>query len=325
MPPIWKGSLTFGLVHIPVQLQSAVRSSDRVHFRQLHAADHSPIRLRRVCELEQEEVPWSEIVKGYEYEKGQFVVLTPDEIKAVALPSSKVIEVRDFVGSDEVDPRYFDKPYYLLPQKGGERPYALLREAIRESGMVGIGTVTLREGSHHLVAVRVVENALVLELMRYADELVPIEEYAFPEAGDVRPQELKMATQLIGNLAESFDPAQYHDEYQEALRALIARKLEGQEITATPVQEPRGTPVVDLLARLRESVALGKEGLVDREGGRTAKPAAGKGKAGAGAAARRKTARGAAAKATAKTKAKPTAATKDGGGAKGGSRKRKSA
>jgi DNA end-binding protein Ku len=264
MPPIWKGSLTFGLVHIPVLLQAAVRGSERVSFRQLHAADHAPIRLKRVCEAEGVEVPWEEIVKGYEYEKGRFVVLTADEIRSVALPSSKVIEILDFVEQEEVDPRYFDTPYYLLPQRGGEKPYALLREAVRETGMIGIGTVTLREGAHHLSAVRVVGDALVLALMRFAAELVDPAEYAFPPAAGVRPQELAMATQLVRNLAEAFEPSKYRDEYQEALRGLIERKLEGKEVSAAPVREPEGTPVVDLLARLKESVALGKAGLAGR-------------------------------------------------------------
>ena len=266
MPPIWKGSLTFGLVHIPVLLQAAVRGSERVSFRQLHATDHAPIRLKRVCEAEGVEVPWEEIVKGYEYEKGRFVVLTADEIRAVALPSSKVIEILDFVEQEEVDPRFFDTPYYLLPQRGGEKPYALLREAVRETGMIGIGTVTLREGAHHLAAVRVVGDALVLALMRFAAELVDPAEYAFPPAAGVRPQELAMATQLVRNLAEAFDPSKYRDEYQAALRGLIERKLEGREVSAAPVREPEGTPVVDLLARLQESVALGKAGLAGRGG-----------------------------------------------------------
>lgn len=280
MAPIWKGSLTFGLVHIPVQIEPAVRSAERVSFRQLHRTDHSPIRMKRVCEAEGVEVPWADIVKGYEYEKGKFVVLTQEEIKAVALPSSRAIEILEFVQQDAVDPRYFETPYYLLPQKGGEKPYALLREAVRESGMLGIGKVTLREGSHHLAAVRVLGDAIVLELMRFADELVEPDAYTFPPAEGVRPQELKMAAQLISNLAEPFDPAKHHDEYRAALRALIDRKLEGKEITIAPVAEPEGTPVVDLLARLKESVALGRTGLQQRTtpggsksgGGRRATP-----------------------------------------------------
>jgi DNA end-binding protein Ku len=260
MAPVWKGSLSFGLVHIPVQLQAAVRSSDRISFRQLHKDDHAPIRLKRVCEAEGVEVPWDDIVKGYEYEKGRFVVFTPEELKSVALPSSRVIDILEFVPNDEVDPRYFETPYYVMPQAGGERPYALLREAVRDSGMLGIGKVTLREGSHHLAALRVVGDALVLELMRFASEIVPVESLSFPPADRVRKQELAMATQLVGNLAESFEPEKYHDEYQQALRAMIDRKLQGEDVVQAPVNEPAGTPVVDLLARLKESVAMGKKG-----------------------------------------------------------------
>ena len=254
--PIWKGSLSFGLVHIPVQIEPAVRSAERVSFRQLHKSDHAPIRYKRVCETEGVEVPWGEIVKGFEYEKGKFVVLTPEEIKAVALPSTRVIEILEFVERDAVDERYFETPYYLLPQKGGEKPYALLREAVRESGMLGVGKVTLREGSHHLAAVRVIGDAIVLELMRFQDELVEPDAYTFPSAEGVRPQELKMAAELIRNLAEPFEPEKYRDEYRDALRALIQKKLEGEEITIAEPQEPEGTPVVDLLARLKESVAM---------------------------------------------------------------------
>ncbi len=131
MPPIWKGSLTFGLVHIPVQLQAAVRSAERVHFRQLHATDHAPIRMRRVCEAEGVDVPWAEIVKGYEYEKGHYVVIDPADIKEASPHGRETVEVEAFVDADEIDPRYFETPYYLVPTKGGEKAYALLREAIR--------------------------------------------------------------------------------------------------------------------------------------------------------------------------------------------------
>jgi DNA end-binding protein Ku len=151
-----------------------------------------------------------------------------------------------------------------MPQTGGERPYALLREAVRDSGMLGIGKVTLREGSHHLAALRVVGDALVLELMRFASEIVPVESLSFPPADSVRKQELAMATQLVQNLAETFEPEKYHDEYQEALRAMIDRKLQGEDVVAAPVNEPAGTPVVDLLARLKESVAMGKKASAHR-------------------------------------------------------------
>ena len=152
MASIWKGSLTFGLVHVPVEMKTAVRS-DHISFRMLHAEDLSPIKYERVCQADGEPVPWNEIVKGYEYEKGKFVVLTDDDFKKAALDSSRTIDIIDFVRQDEIDARYFETPYYLLPTKGGEKPYALLREAMRKSNVVGIGKVIIRK-TQHLAGVR---------------------------------------------------------------------------------------------------------------------------------------------------------------------------
>ena len=211
MRPIWKGALSFGLVNIPVQLHSAIQAGERVSFRLLHRSDHSPIRYERVCQKDGKSVPWDDIVKGYEYAKGRFVEMTDEDFKAAALESSKLIEILDFVASDEIDPRYFETPYYLLPSKGGEKPYALLREAIRNTGTVGIGKITMRSNSHHLAGVKVIGDAMVLELMRFGDELVNTDTFSFPAADAVRPQELQMAEQLIGNLTEPFDASQYQD------------------------------------------------------------------------------------------------------------------
>ncbi len=257
MASIWTGALTFGLVHIPVSLASAVRAAERTSFRQLHEEDLTPIKYERVCPVDGEVVPWNEIVKGYEYTKGKYVVVTPEELAKVRTPSSKAVEMMDFVKSDEIDPRYFDTPYYIVPQKGGEKPYALLREALDSTGMVGIGKLTLRQ-KEHLVAVRPIGDALVLEIMRFEAELVPPADLNFPDAEEqkVRPQELAMAEQLIGNLAESFDPAKYHDEYEEKLRALVKAKLKGKKIPDAEVDEkPERTKVIDLVARLQESLA----------------------------------------------------------------------
>ena len=260
MRPIWKGSLTFGLVHIPVQLVAAVRADDRISFRQLHKTDLEPIKYERVCSGDGEPVPWDDIVKGYEYEKGKFVVLDDDDFKSAALQSSKQFEILDFVLAEEIDPRFFETPYFLLPDKGGEKAYALLREAIRNTGMVGIGKITMRSNSHHLGAVKVVEGALVLEIMRFASELVDAATYSFPPADTVRPQELQMAEQLIGNLAETFTPEKYTDDYQANLQRIIDAKLAGKKFKGEKTSEPRSTPVVDLMARLQESLATGKRG-----------------------------------------------------------------
>jgi DNA end-binding protein Ku len=257
MASIWTGALTFGLVNIPVSLASAVRAAERTSFRMLHKEDLTPIKFERVCPRDEEVVPWNEIVKGYEYTKGKYVVVTPEELAKVRTPSSKAVEMTDFVKSDEIDPRYFDTPYYLVPQKGGEKPYALLREALAKTDMVGIGKLTLRQ-KEHLVAVRPVGDALVLELMRFETELVAPDDINFPDAEqqNVRPQELAMAEQLIGNLAEPFDPSKYHDEYEEKLKTLLKAKLKGKKLPDDEDDEkPEKTKVIDLVARLQESLA----------------------------------------------------------------------
>jgi DNA end-binding protein Ku len=258
MASIWTGALTFGLVNIPVSLASAVRSAERTSFRQLNEEDLAPIKYERVSSVDGEIVPWKQIVKGYEYTKGKYVVVTPEELAKVKTPSSKAVEMTDFVKSDEIDPRYFDTPYYLVPQKGGEKPYALLREALASTDMVGIGKLTLRQ-KEHLVAVRPIGDALVLEIMRFETELVAPEDINFPDAESqkIRPQELAMAEQLIGNLAEPFDPSKYHDEYEEKLKALLKAKLKGKKLPDDDDDDgkPEKTKVIDLVARLQESLA----------------------------------------------------------------------
>jgi len=263
MAAIWKGSLTFGLVNIPVELKTAVRA-DHISFRLLHKEDLSPVKYERVCQAEGEPVPWNEIVKGYEYEKGKFVVLTDEDFKTAALEQSKTIDILDFVKEDEIDPRYFETPYYLVPSKGGEKPYALLREAIRQTGSVGIGKIIMRQ-TQHLVGVKVIGEALVLEIMRFANELVDSREFNFPSRGAVRPQELQMAEQLVGNLAEPFDPTRYTDEYRANLMKIIKAKMKGKKVK---LEEPEGEApdrdVLDLMSRLRASLeeGSGKKGAV---------------------------------------------------------------
>jgi len=263
MAAIWKGSLTFGLVNIPVELKTAVRA-DHISFRLLHKEDLSPVKYERVCQAEGEPVPWNEIVKGYEYEKGKFVVLTDEDFKTAALEQSKTIDILDFVKEDEIDPRYFETPYYLVPSKGGEKPYALLREAIRQTGSVGIGKIIMRQ-TQHLVGVKVVGEALVLEIMRFANELVDSTEFNFPSREAVRPQELQMAEQLVTNLAESFDPTRYTDEYRANLMKIIKAKMKGKKIKLEePEGEARDSDVLDLMSRLRASLeeGSGKKGAV---------------------------------------------------------------
>jgi DNA end-binding protein Ku len=259
MRPTWSGTLVFGLVAIPVTMHSAVRSKERISFRMLHKKDLSPIKYDRVCEAEGVSVPWNEIVKGYEYTKGKYVVLTDEDFKQAAIESTKTIELVGFVEADEIDPRFFETPYYLLPGKSADKPYALLREAIRETGKVGIGRVTLRSNSYHLVSIRTESDALMLEIMRFADELVDQTTFEFPPASTVRPQELKMATQLVENLAGPFEPSEYKDEYRANLKKIIDSKMKGKEIAYAEPTEPKATPVFDLMARLQASLDQGKK------------------------------------------------------------------
>ncbi|HMG00316.1 MAG TPA: Ku protein, partial [Gemmatimonadaceae bacterium] len=249
-------SLTFGLVNIPVELRTAIRS-DHISFRLLHEKDLSPVKYERVCQKEDKPIPWAEIVKGYEYTKGKFVVLTDADFKTAALERSQTIDILDFVKEDEIDPRYFETPYYLVPGKGGDKPYALLREAIRKTGSVGIGKIIIRQ-SQHLAGVKVVGDALVLEIMRFANELVDASEYNFPSREAIRPQELQMAEQLVGNLAEPFDPSRYTDEYRANLMKIIKAKMKGKKPNLEePATEAPDSGVLDLMSRLRASLAEG--------------------------------------------------------------------
>ena len=252
MGAAWKGSISFGLVNIPVELRAAVQS-DHVSFRMLHAEDLAPVKYERVCSRDGEPVPWGEIVKGYEYAKGKYVILSDEDFRAAALSSSKAIDILDFVRADEIDPRFFDTPYYVVPAKGGEKPYALLREAIRTTGSVGVGKLTMHQ-KQHLAAIKTVGDALMLETMRFANELVDTTTLSFPSSELVRPQELKMAAQLVSNLAERFEPEKYTDDYRANLMKIIRAKMKGQTIEMEEQEEPESTKVLDLMSRLQASL-----------------------------------------------------------------------
>jgi DNA end-binding protein Ku len=265
---LWKGSIAFGLVNIPVELHTAVRES-RPRFRMLHAEDKSPVKFERVCAREGKPVAWEELVKGYEYERGRFVILTKEDFRTAALEKTRTVDIRSFVKPEEIDDRYFETGYYLVPAKGGERAYALLREAIRETGRVGIATIVLRD-AQHLAALEVIEDAMVLTLMRFAEELVDKNEYSFPGTKDIRKPELQMARTLVENLADDWDPTQFKDEYRENLMKIIKAKLKGKEPHLVEHIEPRGAEVVDLMERLRRSL----EGSSGARGRKSAKSAA---------------------------------------------------
>jgi DNA end-binding protein Ku len=257
---VWKGSISFGLVNIPIELHTAVRDH-RPRFRMLHAKDASPVRFERVCIRDGHAVAWADLVKGYEYEKGRFVVVTKEDFRAAALEKTKTIDIVDFVDAEEIDDRFFETPYYLVPAKGGERAYALLREAIRESGRIGVAKFILRD-AQHLAAVEVIDEALVLSVMRFADELVDVDQFDFPAAKNIRAQELEMAKALVNSLAAHWDPAKYTDQYRENLMKIIRAKLKGRKVKLPAGEERHGAEVVDLMERLRRSLAQsgGKRG-----------------------------------------------------------------
>jgi DNA end-binding protein Ku len=249
--PLWKGTLSFGLVSIPVAVHGAVRDLGP-HFHFLRKSDQSRIGFQKVAKNDGKVVSSDELVKGYEYAKGRYVVLTPQDFAAAAVQRNSRIDLLDFVGADEVDDRYFDKPYYLLPAAGGEPAYALLREALRRSGRVGIAKFVMRD-QPHLAAVEAINDALVLSTMRFREELVPESALDFP-APKLREAEVKMAEQLVEALVAPWDPDKYTDEYRANLQKLIAAKrrnkapdLERQEVEAD-------ANVVDLMERLRRSL-----------------------------------------------------------------------
>jgi DNA end-binding protein Ku len=270
--PIWSGTITFGLVTVPVKLVTATRSQD-VRFNQLEEGTGSRIRYRKVSEATGEEVPNERIVKGYEISPGQYVVVDQEEMDAFAPKATRMIEIEDFVDLDQIDPIFFDNPYYLTPDRGAAKPYRLLLDAMADLEKVAVGRFVLR-GKEHLVAIRPLGDALCIETMRYVDEVVPIEELDGLPEGEVEPtkRELDMAHQLIEALSGDFEPEKYHDEYREQMRELIEKKAAGEEIVAEPlVEEP--AKVVDLMAALEASLArAGKGG--DGEARRPAKKAA---------------------------------------------------
>lgn len=260
---LWKGSLSFGLVNIPIELYTAVRNH-RPKFRMLHGKDTSPVKFERVCIRDGRPVAWEDLVKGYEYQRGHFVVLTKDDFKAAALNKTRTVDIIDFVKAEEIDDRYFETPYYLVPAKGGEHAYALLREAIRQSGRIGVAKFILRD-AQHLAAVEAIEQALVLTVMRFADELVDTAQLDFPAGEAPRKSELEMAMMLVNSLASEWDPAKYTDEYRDNLMRIIQAKVKGKEPDLEAPVEHRQAEVVDLMERLRRSLEQsGKGGAAKR-------------------------------------------------------------
>ena len=257
---IWSGSISFGLLNVPVKLYSAVARRN-IALREIRESDGARIRHRRVAEGTDEEVPYEKIQKAFEITSGNYVPIGKDELAALAPKKSRAIEVQDFVDLGEIDPIYFDSPYYLGPAEGAEKAYSLLASAMRASGKVAIARFVLRN-KEHLAALRTDGGVLTLTTMRFADEVVPpgeaLEDVLPAEKPKVAKKEVEMAEKLIESLTSEFDPAAYRDEYREELMALIERKAEGKEVVAPKESEPEATAAPDLMAALEESIAAVK-------------------------------------------------------------------
>jgi DNA end-binding protein Ku len=267
---IWSGSISFGLLNVPVKLYSAV-SKQTVRFRELRDDDGARIRHKRVAEPDGKEVPYEKIVKGYEYAPDQYVVLSRDELAELDPKRTRAIEIQDFVDLDDIDPIYFEQPYYLGPDKGAERAYALLVQAMKDTRKVAIARFVLRN-KEHLAAIRPMDDVLTLTTMRFHDEVSSPQDLdgeVFEEAKPKKPEkrELAMAEQLIESLSSEFDPDKYRDEYREELLDLLERKAAGKEVVSAPSEEPKPTKAPDLMAALEESLAAvkGEEAATDGE------------------------------------------------------------
>jgi DNA end-binding protein Ku len=254
MKTIWKGAISFGLVTIPVKLYTATEEKT-LKFNQLHGKDGGRIKYKRVCTIDDEEVPYSEIVKGFEYEKDRYVTLTDEELQSLPVGTARAIEIERFVDSEQIDPLYFQRSYYLVPEGTGLKAYHLLREAMADDGKVAIAKVALRE-KEHLATLRLRDNVLVLETMFWPDEIRVPKFEELDEEVELRPQEIKMARSLIDSLTDDFAPEEFTDEYRATLEEIIRKKVEGEEITFAEPTEP--SKVVDLMDALRASVEAAK-------------------------------------------------------------------
>jgi DNA end-binding protein Ku len=270
---IWSGSISFGLVNVPVKLYNAVQRKS-VQFHQLHDSDRARIQQKRVCSADGEEVPFEHLVKGFEFAPGQYVVIESDELDALAAQKTRLIEIEQFVDLDEIDPLMFDQPYYVAPATGAAKAYRLMVDAMDEARKAAIGRFVLRQ-KEHLVALRVKDGQLVMETLVYADEIVsPASLDTAPAAdAEVSERELDIARQLVAMLSGPFEPSRYRDDYREAVLGLIERKVAGEEIAIAPApREPAAVP--DLMAALQASVDA-----VAKRQGEAGKPAAPKAKA----------------------------------------------
>ncbi|GAA4712759.1 Ku protein [Brevibacillus fulvus] len=253
MHTVWKGSISFGLVNIPIRMFTATEERD-IHFRQLHKECHTPIKYAKMCPHCDREVSADEIVRGFEYEKGNFVIVQDEDLDKITPETRRAIEILDFVDLTDIDPIYFQKSYYLSPQDTGDKAYALLRQAMKNTGKIAIAKVTIRN-RQSLAAVRIYDNCIVMETIYYPDEVRAVSQVpALPDHEiELAENELKMAEELIRNMSTSFDPAKYTDQYRTELQHLIEQKMEGKEVAVAPTA-PRAN-VIDLMQALKESLA----------------------------------------------------------------------
>jgi len=252
MRPIWKGSISFGLVYIPVAVYPATRE-EKLSFRQLRSSDLSPIRYKKVAEADAKEVPAEQIVKGFEYERGRYIVMKEEDFEKVRIESTHSIDITDFVDLEQVDPKFFYKPYFLEPQKGGEKAYAVLHKALSGTGKIGIAKVVI-SNREHLAAVKPDGLFLILELMHFASEILSAEILKNGSATGVTDKELKMAQALIESMSVSWEPEKYRDEYRTALMEIIEQKAKNRQIPGRVAPAPAPTNVVDLVKVLQDSL-----------------------------------------------------------------------
>jgi DNA end-binding protein Ku len=247
---VWKGHITFGLVSFPVRLFSAARS-ETISFNQLHKDDNSRIRQVTYCQLEDKPVSRTELVKGYEYEKDRYVVIDDEDIKKVAPKTAKVMEILEFVKAADVDPVYLESSYYVAPDEGGEKPYALLFQAMRESNYFALAKVAMHN-REHVIVLRPGAKGILSHTMYYQDEIRQVDEFR-TDTSLVKDKELDMAKMLISSLEAEFEPQKYHDDYRENLRQMIEAKIEGKKVVETP--EAHIAPVIDIMEALKKSLA----------------------------------------------------------------------
>jgi DNA end-binding protein Ku len=251
---VWKGHLTFGLVSFPVKLFTAARS-DTISFNQLHKSDNSRIKQVLYCQAEDKPILRSDIVKGYEYEKDRYVVIEDEDIKKMAPPSAKVMEILEFVKSAEVDPIYFESSFYMAPDDAGEKPYALLYNTLKRTGYVGVAKIAMHQ-REHIVIFRPGASGLMMHTMYFAHEVRKVEEFR-TDTSLVKDQEVKLAEMLVESLADEFQPEKYHDTYRDNLQKLIDAKIKGQEVVTPPSVEP--AKVIDIMEALKKSLAVAKK------------------------------------------------------------------